>query len=176
MKRPMSEWGPGPWDGEPETDQFWTDPATGYRCAVSRGPSGAWCGYVALPDDHPLHGVSYSSDMPDRLAGAAERVMEGEIGKRGPMNVFVIAGRGRCYAGDLLDVHGSVTYSGEGRFKDHPGFWYGFDCSHAGDLSPAFEKFLPGLSGDEYRTLDYTKAECASLARQLQALVVPFPA
>jgi hypothetical protein len=84
------------------------------------------------------------------------------------MSLFVIAGRGKPYAGDLFNVHGSITYSG-----DRDGvFWYGFDCAHCDDLSPAYEHdFRSGT----YRDLEYVKAECAALARQLQAMVVPEP-
>lgn len=174
MRKPMSEWGPGPWTGEPENNVDWTDDATGYLCAARRNNSGAWCGYVRLPQDHPLHGVDYNADLPERLTGAAESVMSGTIGKRGPMNLFALALGGKTHPGDLFDVHGSITYSG----TEWPaeGYWYGFDCSHAGDVSPAYDYLMRCDPESVYRTLDYTKAECVSLARQLQALVVPFPA
>lgn len=68
--------------------------------------------------------------------------------------------------------------------------WLGFDCAHAGDFSPVldaitrkfgrpspFERISAteegehrGLRGEVYRDLDYVKAECASLAQQLNEL------
>lgn len=38
---------------------------SGYECMISRNPTtGAWCGYVKLPVDHPFHDLSYS-DLED---------------------------------------------------------------------------------------------------------------
>ena len=60
-------WPPGPWDKEPDTDQ-WVDADTGYKCHARRGPMGAWCGYVELPADHPDAGVNYN-DMEVQVHG-----------------------------------------------------------------------------------------------------------
>jgi hypothetical protein len=50
-----SAWGDGPWQSEPD-DRMWTDELTGLRCALHRAElTGAWCGYVAVPVDHPWH-------------------------------------------------------------------------------------------------------------------------
>lgn len=52
-----------PWDGEPDLKE-WTDEGTGYKCLILRNPDlGHLCGYVGLPQDHPLHGVGYN-DLP----------------------------------------------------------------------------------------------------------------
>lgn len=55
-----STWGEGPWDGEPDVAE-WIDGATGYLCFARRGSGdlGSWCGYVAVPPEHPLYGVDY---------------------------------------------------------------------------------------------------------------------
>lgn len=46
-------------------------------------------------------------------------------------------------------------------------WWFGFDCAHSGDHSPAYDKDY-GLHPDStYRTLEYVQAECRDLARQL---------
>ena len=59
---------------------------------------------------------------------------------------------------DFLDVHGGVTYMGEGKF--------GFDCGHAGDFSPNLSF---GTSGaEEYRTVEYATDEVKRLAQQLR--------
>lgn len=54
-------WDEGPWTTEPDKAQ-WIDQATGLDCLIVRGPSGALCGYVGVPDTHPLHGISYGGD------------------------------------------------------------------------------------------------------------------
>jgi len=115
---------------------------------------------VRLPLGHPLHGLGYGHDAPATLDATIERVMQGPIGKRGAISVFCMAGRDRPQAGDLLDVHGSITYTD----ADAPGeelapgeWWYGFDCGHCDD-SPIIQ------------TPAYVRAECESLAVQLQAM------
>src|SRR5215831_16238351 len=52
------QWGPGPWDQEPDKCQ-WIDEATGLDCMALRNRMGAWCGYVGIPPEHPLHGLDY---------------------------------------------------------------------------------------------------------------------
>ena len=48
---PKREWGPGPWQDEPDFAR-WTDRPTGLRCAIVRSDiSGALGGYVEI--DHP---------------------------------------------------------------------------------------------------------------------------
>lgn len=173
-EKDKSKWHAGPWHEEPD-EASWIDAATGYACEARRNHSGAWCGYVRIPQDHPLYGVEYNHDLPMRLHGAMEAAKEGDVGKRGPMEVFCMAlNPDSTRVSYLFDVHGSLTYSG----ADWPaaGFWYGFDCSHCDDLSPAYQTPEEYGYDKRYRDLPYVKAECASLARQLQSLVVPFPA
>lgn len=57
--RDKSAWERGPWDDEPDKVQ-WVDGATGLDCLIVRGPHGALCGYVGVPEAHPWHGVAYS--------------------------------------------------------------------------------------------------------------------
>lgn len=67
-----------------------------------------------------------------------------------------------------LDVHGGLTYSGEGIAGNVGRWWFGFDCGHYGDL-------LPGLNDkyhrhhETYRDYSYVRAECERLRRQLAA-------
>lgn len=81
---------------------------------------------------------------------------------------------------DDADVHGGLTYADEDK---ETGEWvFGFDCSHAGDLSPSLlvtlMKYaeLDGVSIDfkmrteKYRTFEWVKKEVCSLARQLKML------
>lgn len=62
-----SAWGEGPWQTEPDREE-WTDEATGYPCVAVRHPSmGHWCGYVGVPDGHPLHGKGYDEAHGDEI-------------------------------------------------------------------------------------------------------------
>ena len=54
---PRESWTPGPWTTEP--DEVAPFEHAGLKCWLIRRPSGHWCGYVAVPADHALHGVSY---------------------------------------------------------------------------------------------------------------------
>jgi len=53
-----TRWGPGPWDDEPDIVE-WLHPATRLPCLAARGTVGSWCGYVAIPEGHPDHGIDY---------------------------------------------------------------------------------------------------------------------
>jgi hypothetical protein len=158
-----STWGPGPWQDEPDKLQ-WIDEATGLDCLISRGPSGALCGYVGVPPEHPYHGVAYGGQGWDDNAA--------------PDNI--------------IEVHGGLTYSAACQETDdestgichvpapgHPDdvWWLGFDCAHSGDVTPASDARLMEIDrmptrfpGDTYRTLGYVQRECRQLAQQLTAL------
>lgn len=138
-----SEWPSGPWQSEPDKLQ-WADETTGLPCLIKRNNAGALCGYVGVPENHPWYGLGYSDIEP------------------------------------YPDVHGDLTYADhcqdgpEAQTICHvpePGepdnvWWLGFDCAHAGDVMPAYaERFsFPSFPGDSYKTVDYVRAECASLA------------
>jgi hypothetical protein len=156
-----SAWGEGPWHAEPDRAEW---EHAGLPClAVRHSRSGHWCGYAAVPPSHPLHGQPYD----------AEAV--------------------------TVDVHGGLTYAD--RCHGHichvpkPGapddvWWFGFDCAHAGDVSPSYVNQRVGqgypwpeapydhaaavaadrFDVERYRTLDYVRAETNRLAEQLAAL------
>jgi hypothetical protein len=155
-----STWGDGPWQGEPDRVE-WTH--AGLPCLAARGPdvSGHWCGYVAVPPGHPLHGTPYNDADVDVHGGLtyAHRC-QGEI----------------CHVpapGEPDDV-----------------WWFGFDCAHAGDFSPGLDATLRQIGArdrgpaydhaaaiaanswtvDVYRTLAYVQAETNQLADQLAAI------
>lgn len=48
-------------------------------------------------------------------------------------------------------------------------WWFGFDCSHSGDVSPGYERSF-SYGGDSYKDADYVRSEVAALAKQLAAL------
>lgn len=132
-----TEWGDGPWQQEPDKQQ-WTS-ASGLPCLLARGPGGGLCGYVGVPKGHPWFEKDYGAVKPDP------------------------------------DVHGGLTYANhcqgmicleveEG--EDQNIWWLGFDCAHAGDLSPAFQKIG---THDEYRDVAYVRHETENLAKQTVA-------
>lgn len=131
-----------PWLDEPDL-VAWREPSTGYQCLILRGPLGSLCGYVRVPRGHALHGKGYN--------------------QRRVRNV---------------DVHGGLTFSGcLGGRKMKRGHWFGFDCAHAFDVVPGMpslqfmfeEAFAAFNSGNVYRTVAYVRAECTTLAWQLEA-------
>ena len=145
-----SSWGPGPWQDEKDKAQ-WIDPETGLDCLIVRSPGGGnLCGYVGVPDTHPLYGKDYN---------------------------------------DIdVNAHGGLTFSAkcaetsdESRFICHvpaPGrpdhvWWFGFDCAHSWDVSPAYASRYGGVfsSGDDqsYKTWNYVRNEIHGLAQQLAA-------
>jgi len=160
---------PGPWMDEPDKVQ-WIDPNTDLDCLAVRNPMGAWCGYVGLPPGHPFHGVDYDQcTVKD-------------------------CGEDWCYEhspNGAVRVHGGLTYANACQQSDdeavgichvplpgrpHDVWWLGFDCAHLGDQTPydvakaehEGHRYPWGLRAEDvYRDLEYVKAECASLARQL---------
>lgn len=138
-----TSWGLGPWQDEPDKRQ-WADQATGLPCLIVRNRMGALCGYVGVAKGHPLYGLGYND---------LQRV----------------------------DVHGGLTFAGGCTHSPNesvgichvpePGepddvWWFGFDCGHAGDLSPRHPINIPGLV-EEYRDFGYVTKEVGGLAAQL---------
>ncbi len=115
------------------------------------------CGYVGVPITHPLYGISYNE------TSEYVKMPENEpIGKRNSIDIFCMAMRldDRPYiVGDVFNVHGSLTYSGNLGKED--GFWYfGFDCHHCDDTY-------------SIQNENYAKEECEQLAEQLISRVEP---
>lgn len=168
-----SGWGDGPWQDEPDKVQ-WKDEATGLPCLAKRHPRhGHWCGYVGVSEGHPAFEKGYD-DVHD-LFGPYDS------------DAYLSVHGGLTYADacEEGDEAASICHVPEPGEPDHV-WWLGFDCAHSGDVSPAMEArdrqkyeetgdpfWLPIKYpwSDSYRTLDYVRAECASLARQLTELV-----
>lgn len=140
-----------PWDNEPDRLEF---EHKGLPCLLQRGPSGAWCGYVAVNERHPLWGHDY---MADDFPG------------------LKVHG-GVTYSEFCRDHICHVPKPGE---KDNV-YWIGFDCSHHNDLRPTDRALLEKIGFQEpwmrilghgtYRTIDYAKRETEALAEQLAAM------
>lgn len=151
-------WGEGPWLGEPDKVQF-TDPETGYPCLVNRGPMGALCGYVGVPEGHPLYGRPY---------GDVDADVHGGLTFSAPCSHEEDPAKGICH----------IPEPGE---PDNV-WWFGFDCAHAFDLMPDMlrlrkeipalqelaEKLTPSEFQDVYRTLEYVETQIVELAKQLK--------
>ncbi len=130
-----------PWLSESEGPIFFE--AHGLPCAMRRGSTGAWCGYVGIAKSPP-----FTKKHP-------------YFGKKAADLFRIACHGGVTYAriglpdGELPDV-----------FDDR---WViGFDTSHYGDLSP----LAPTLSGDDavYRTEEYVRENVINLAAQIRAV------
>lgn len=160
-------WGPGPWEDEPDRVE-WRDDATGLPCLIRRHPfMGQWCGYVAVPPGHALHGVDYDA-APGDLHGASH----GELTFAGP-----------CMEGaeDSPENICHVPRPGEPANV----WWFGFDCAHGGDLTPGLipmterivkrmrdggDDVLADVYGGTYRTTQYVKDRCTAMALVLAGM------
>ena len=149
---PKSRWALGPWQDEPDRIEF---PHAGLDCLLHRGPSGAWCGYVGVKPGHPWHGVGYSTCPISCGVNYCDHRPE-----------------------HRLDVHGGLTYAAAcGGHICHrsaaaePRWWFGFDCAHAGDISPAYQNIAVFTDlGEVYRDVAYVQGETERLAEQLAAI------
>lgn len=144
-----SGWGDGPWQHEPDRAE-WTH--AGLPCLALRNENGGgWCGYVAVPQSHPLHGKNYEG-----------------------LDIDVHYGLSYSAA-----CQGRICHVPQPSEPDDV-WWLGFDCAHYMDLEPARlsreERFMPPhlkpsvIDRDKtYRTLDYVQAETNRLAEQLNS-------
>lgn len=166
-----STWGPGPWQRERDFAE-WQDTTTGYNCCIARhGSNGHWCGYVECPEGHPLRGKSYSERVP-----APKGLRDRQVRVDEDLNAIQLLCASLHCNEDMseaapelfLFVHGGLTFS--------QGAWFGFDCAHAGDLSPGLNATLRGMGmeresslrlGNVYRDEAYVIGECERLAKQL---------
>lgn len=166
-----------PWQTEPDRVELEFE---GYPCLVIRNPSvGNLCGYVGIPEGHPLFGEHY--DIPDvEVHGGLTYGDEG-MGEEHDH---------QPYYKPMRDKNGKRLY------------WYGFDCAHSGDYCPGtYESMLEHYTNlhlpqtndhylnardlarqsqhvkmfeqkdyETYRDVAYVTSEIESLAKQLKAL------
>jgi len=161
----------GPWTSEPDALDF-TDEATGLPIALRRNRGGAWCGYIGVPNHHPWHGLDS-----DAKVDAPKELVERPVGMDdvGVINLFCASINSEpdanMYSIQLLvHCHGGLTYSRAAWWENETRatWWFGFDCSHSGDMSPAWmDRF--GDSGDTYRTIDHAKDAAIRAARDINA-------
>lgn len=147
-------WGDGPWQTEPDKEQF-TDEATGLPCLVKRSlHSGALCGYVGVPPGHPWHGRDYDEIDPSP---------------------------GLCQDGPEDSTICHIPAPGEPDGVWWLGFdcAHAFDVSPAmaareRELGLPHLLHLPGPQ-EQYRHVGYVKTECARLAEQAAAIPAGSP-
>ena len=153
-------WGEGPWADEPDKRQ-WAAEVTGFPCLIVRGPMGALCGYVGVPASHPAHGHNYASygygDDGERLPRSALDEAINDLEAHGGLTFADGCGHGADESKGICHV------PGPGEPDDV--WWFGFDCAHAGDLTPRCD-----AGRGMYRDVAYVTGECASLAKQLAAI------
>jgi len=146
--RTKSEWGPGPWQDEPDRIE-WRH-ASGLPCLIVRNHMGSLCGYVGVPPEHPFYRQHYDS----------------------PVTENIHAHGGLTYS-DLCQ--GLICHKPEpGEERDI--WWFGFDCGHYQDVSPGLNATLAAIgsglrfaAGETYRPIDYVRAEVDELAEQVAA-------
>jgi len=143
-----SEWGPGEWQDEP--DRLEWRHASGLPCLIVRSHTGALCGYVGVPPEHPF----YMRDYDDC-----------EVEAHGGLT-FSSHCRG-------LICHKPAP----GEEKDI--WWLGFDCAQYRDLVPSMRPMFAHLGhvfghlDDVYRSIDYVRGEVDELADQVAAAGQP---
>jgi len=151
---------------------------------------GAWCGYVAVPPGHPWHGVHYNECVkgcatvePKPIEQIGDVPVPDSI-QKAHMERKHFACR-ETFQSDhtpelIINVHGGLTYSdfcsGHICHVPKPGepdnvFWFGFDCSHGGDVIPSFREFdFKALMGETYKDVAYVRAQVEHLAGQLKTV------
>lgn len=129
-------------------EKDWTTESGLRAVVVWNDKMGFRCGYVQVPQNHPLHAVEYM-----QKTEALPRDADGD----------------RIAPEIHFDVHGCITYSDDHCPTMEPEegeWWFGFDCGHVGDATMLS---LPG-SGDVKRSLEYVVGQCEKLARQIRAV------
>lgn len=153
-----SEWEHGPWMDEPDRIEWRSEGTPRLPCLIVRGPSGALCGYVGIPEGHPYFGKESTE------AYCLDLDCHGGITYGAPC----VEGGHICHVpqpGEPDTVH-----------------WLGFDCAHSGDLSPAHQKHYRArgiytcVEFESYKAVAYVRSEVERLAVQLQRVAKGLPA
>ena len=125
-----------PWEHEPDHVMFMSE--AGYICEIKRHPNTLHLnGYIYIPFGHPDYGKTYH-----------ELYESDENWDAAPQ------------------VHGGWTFSNNGGDDDGGKFTiFGFDCGHAGDLSPG----IPwGGEHQTYRDIAFVTEQLENAAKQFK--------
>jgi hypothetical protein len=163
-------------------DEIWLDEPDekdweykGFKCALRRNHCGSWCGYVGISKEHPLYGLGYD-DVSDVLVAMLEAMKNKPVPKEPSFSLLIsiLGGEIHPTPANVIQVHGGITYAGDGKdLFNNPDIWFfGFDCSHAGDYAPNMPVLSAIVSGNIYRDIDYATAEAEKMADQLAVLMV----
>jgi hypothetical protein len=142
--RKQPDW--GPWKLEPDRLEFIHE---NLKCLILRSPSGALCGYVSVPQGHPLY--------------------ENE---KECFSLECHGGVTFCNYGDKQKDFRPMTY------QKNKLWWIGFDCAHAGDLCPVTEALLMKYDTtlydsaylQTYKDFDYVKDQIKNMVKQIKEL------
>lgn len=137
-----TKWDDGPWKDEPDK-AHWVDETTGLDCLIVRNRSGALCGYVGVPKNHPYYKKDY-----DQI-----ECLEVHHG---------LTFSDTC--SDVEDESIGICHPKSGSANEEV-WWLGFDCGHADDVIPTYSWSFGFKS--IYRDFNYVKSEVENLARQL---------
>lgn len=121
-------------------------------------PPGPW-------DDEPDHMEWVYADFPCAILRSTSGALCGYVGLPSTHPYY-----NRDYDEIPVRVHGGLTFAAESLRRLQlalcsPIWWIGFDCGHGGDYIPRWTIAQPG---DEYRTLEYVRAEVEQLVEQLK--------
>jgi hypothetical protein len=151
-------WAKGPWDGEPDREQ-WSDPMTAYPCLAIRSDIGVWAGYVGVYQFHPAFGVELENLPHVTWHCYTDEIHFIEPPPEDPNAVV-----------DVDDPKGSILATV--RMPDYL-WWFGFDFAHGGDAIPCMStmdvhmKTTPRGRKETYKDLEYVKKTCATIALEL---------
>lgn len=130
-----------PWEHEPDHVMFMSE--AGYICEIKRHDAHKHlCGYIYIPFGHPDYGKTYN-----------ELYESDENWDAAP------------------DVHGGWTFSNDGGDDDGGRYTkFGFDCGHAGDLSPGLREITGEREdlGEVYRDIAFVTEQLENAAKQFK--------
>lgn len=157
-----------------------------YKCVVIFNASGYRCGYVGVPESHPLYRKKYSDYLEINKRDIEDREVSGIF----PLLSMILDSDERVRIEAFFQVHGGITYSGGGKNSEYPIksdlWWFGFDCGHYCDgkelelACVRFPKYRMQLlmqleierkyhvNDEVVRTEQYVTDECKKLAEQLK--------
>lgn len=152
--RDKRDWGPGPWQDEPDVVLF---THAGLQCVILRhiAVTGALNGYVVVPPEHPWWGKDRRECMATPQCPLEEGIDFDYMAQSG-FPVPPVGSRMRDAMAErmwncdhtpvhILDAHGGITYGGPLHAPPdwrEVGWAFGFDTGHAGDLAPKTEALL----------------------------------
>ncbi len=144
------------WENEPDYEEF---THKGYKCSIKRNMSGALCGYVDLPKDHPWYELGYDDIEIDVHGGLT--YAQNNVSEQGEESYTI--GFDCSHAFDYCPYTYGMTRS----------IWYKnltdeekkiFDDYNA-KRQDLFSS-MPSQDGSTYKNIEYVREECRSMVEQ----------